>query len=268
MSRQFVPPPSRGKRTRILIIALLLVAIFLIPPVRNAVRSVVYTIGISIGHGANGVGGWFGSIKTSLASKHTLEEENRNLKIEIDELNTRMTDYNVLVSENAELKETLGRTGSARFTLAAVIQKPPHSLYDSLIIDGGEKLGFRVGQIVFANGATPIGVIEEVHATSALVKLYSAPSVALDARLSIPGGGAGSNIDVTITGRGGGNFTAIVPHDTDVVEGTTIVTKEIHPYVVAVFQKVTSDPRDPFKAFLLRAPVNMNELTFVQVRED
>jgi hypothetical protein len=91
--------------------------------------------------------------------------------------------------------------------------------------------------------------------------LYSTSGEKTHARLSP------SNIDVELVGQGGGNFIATVPHDLAISDSMTVVTKEINPRVIAVFKKVTSDPRDPFQTLLLASLVNMNELNFVQVKK-
>lgn len=266
-SRQFVPSPNKRKTTRIVIIVVILGIIFAVPFMRRSFRSGVSTIGLSIGRVTHSIGSWFGSLGTAVRSKYALEAENNALEAEIGELNARLTSYNAVAGENADLKKILGRTDHAEFTLAAVIEKPPHSIYDTLVIDGGAKANLSVGQLVYANGETPIGFIQEVRSATAIVELYSAPGETFSARLSVPGEATHTNIDVDLIGRGGGNFSATIPHDIVITPGTVVVTKEIHPYTVAIFQKVTSDARDPFQTLLLSAPVNINELSFVVVRQ-
>ena len=167
----------------------------------------------------------------------------------------------MLSQELDALKATMGRSTAVHLVLAAVLEKPPHSVYDTLLIDGGATAGFAKEQVVYANGDTPIGVIQEVTANSAVVKLYSAPGESTEARLSTSG------TDITLVGRGGGNFSAQVPQELVIGAGETAVSKDIDPHVVAIFQKVTSDPRDPFQTLLLSAPVNVNDLSFIEVAE-
>ena len=140
-----------------------------------------------------------------------------------------------------------------------MLEKPPHSAYDTLLIDGGASAGFAAGETVYAGGDTPIGTIQEVAASSALVKLYSAPGESTEARLSATG------TDVTLVGRGGGDFSVQVPQELVVAPGATVVSKDIDPHVLALFQKVTSDARDPFQTLLLSSPVNVNDLSFVEI---
>ncbi len=244
-----------------IVAVLVIAALFAIGPTRRAIHTGVSAIGTVINRSANTVGGWFGSLRTAIRSKQALEAENKDLAMQVGELQTRLADSDQLTRENADLRAAMGRSEAPHFTLAAVLAKPPHSLYDTLIIDGGGAAGFTVGQVVYASGTTPIGTIAEVRSGSAVVRLHSAPGEQTEARLSP------SNIDVTLVGRGGGNFSVTVPHDAQISTDAAVVTKEINPSVIALFKKITSDARDPFQTLLLAAPVNINELAFVEVRE-
>jgi cell shape-determining protein MreC len=259
--RQFAPTHTKTRRLRAAAIIIALGIIFAIPAVRGALRHGVSIIGLGISRSTHSVGGWFSGIATTIRSKHSLEAENIAQKAQIEELITRLTEHDQLARENADLKAAMGRNETHHFTLASVLAKPPHSIYDTLIIDGGSKVGFTVGQIVYANGETPIGRIEQVLAWSAIVRLYSAPGEKTEARLSP------SNVDVTLIGRGGGNFSTTVAHDLDIGEGAAVVTKELNASVLAVFKKIISDERDPFQTMLLATPVNIHELSFVEVRQ-
>lgn len=258
--RQFTPAHTKSRRLRVAIIVVVLVALFAVPVIRKGVRTATATVGLGIAHATHSVGGIFSWLGTSIRTKHSLENENTQLKAQVAELTTRVIERDSLARENADLKAAMGRAGAMHFTLASVVGKPPHSLYDTLLIDGGTASGFLVGQTVYASGETPIGTIESVLPHSAIVRLYSAPGQETQARLSP------SNIDVTIVGRGGGNFSATVAHDLVVDPRATVVTKEIEVSVIAIFQKITSDPRDPFQTLLFAAPVNVNNLSFVEVR--
>ena len=259
--RQFSPTHTKTRRLRIAGAIIVLVAIFAVPAIRTTLHRGVSMIGLGISGATHGVGGFFGSIATDLRFKHSLVAENAAYKAQIEELTTRLVTNTQLARENAELKASMGRTETPHFTLAAVIAKPPHSAYDTMIIDGGSASGFAAGQTVYANGETPIGTIDTVMKHSAIVRLFSAPGEETTARLSP------SNIDVTIVGRGGGNFAVTVPHDLAVTEGAAVVTKDISQDVIGIYKKITSDARDPFQTLLLVAPLNINELAYVQVKE-
>jgi cell shape-determining protein MreC len=257
--RQFVPAHTKTRRLRTALIILAALIIFGVPVIRNSLRHGAAFVGSGLGRGTHAVGGFFGSIGTAIRTKSSLEKENVSLQAKNAELTTSLIDHDTLVHELDDLKASMGRTTGIRLLLASVLEKPPHSLYDTLQIDGGREAGFMVGQTVYANGDTPIGTIVEVSTRTALVRLYSTPGEKTEARLSP------SNTDITLIGRGGGNYSATVPHEVATAAGMTVVSKDISPRVIAVFQKVTSDPRDPFQTFLLNSPVNVNDLSFVEV---
>ncbi len=262
MNRQFSPAHSKQRTIRIVIAIAILTVLFSVPVLRNGMRSGVNSVALGISRSVHGIGGWFGSISGILHTRATLERENTELKSKIADLNTQLLTISTLIRENAELKAVLGRNVNKPHTvLATVISKPPTSLYDTLIIDGGKNVGIASGQIVYANGETPIGKIDHVSANSAVVKLYSTSGEKTEARLSP------NNADITLVGLGGGNFSATVLHDFVIGEGAVAITKETNSRTIAYFKKITSDPRDPFQTLLLVSPVNMNSLHFVEVRQ-
>lgn len=262
MNRQFSPAHSKERTIRIVVVIAIIAILFSIPVLRNGMRSGVNHIALGISRTAHGIGGWFGSISGILHTRVTLENENTDLKNQIIELKTQLLTTDQLNRENIELKASLGRSASKiRTILATVISKPPTSLYDTLVIDGGTNLGVLEGQTVYAGGDTPIGFIDHTNTNSSVVRLFSTNGEKTEARLS-PNG-----VDVTLVGLGGGNFSAEVLHDLVVSPNAIVVTKETNSHTIAYFKKITSDPRDPFQTLLLVSPVNMNELHFVEVRQ-
>ncbi len=101
----------------------------------------------------------------------------------------------------------------------------------------------------------------EVYAKTALVKLYSTAGEKLEVTVS------GINITAEATGRGGGNFEMTFPHDVEIPKGTEVTATGIVPYAVGIVDEVISDPRDPLQKVLMRSPVNIQELKFVQVEK-
>lgn len=259
--RQFVPAKNNTRQKIIVAVVVFIILIMLVPPTRNIVRKVFGSFGSGILSGSNSTGGFLGSIVNGFRSKNALEKENADLKAKILEQDSHIADNAALQKENDDLKAMMNRASGMHFTLATILAKPPHSVYDTIIIDGGEKAGIAPEQMVYANGDTPIGVVQSVLSDSAVVLLFSAPGNTLDARLSP------SNIDVVLTGRGGGDFETTVPHDLVVDLASAVVTKEINARKIAVLNKIISDPRDPFQTLLLSAPVNVQELSYVEVKQ-
>ena len=193
-------------------------------------------------------------------SKNYLYNQNQKLQAEVSFDDARMANYDSVVADNASLKETLGRKDPKMvMVLAAVLAKPNQSLYDTLLIDAGTGEGIKVDDVVFALGDVPIGRISDVYQSSSKVILYSNPGETTGAVIS------GNNTFVDVVGRGGGNFEMIMPKDFTITEGGQVVLPGITPHVLAIVQKIISDPRNPYTKALLASPVNIQQLKFVEV---
>jgi cell shape-determining protein MreC len=193
-------------------------------------------------------------------SKSTLEKENYNLDTKVQELQNAMLDYDILKKENEDLKALMDRKATKdEFILATILTKPNRSPYDTVVVDIGLDHNLQVGQHVFANAVTPIGRVFEVYARTALVKLYSTPGEVTEAQVE------GSNASIELTGRGGGNFEMMIPHDMEIVSGTNVIIPNINSRILAVVADVVSDPRDPLKKVILHSPINIQDLKWVEI---
>ena len=57
----------------------------------------------------------------------------------------------------------------------------------------------------------------------------------------------------------------VLPRDFVLAEGDPVVLPGTPPATVAVMVSMLSDPRDPWKKALLKSPVNIQDLKFVEV---
>lgn len=198
----------------------------------------------------------FKNKKNLLLENEKIKEENSNLKI-------RMIDYQILKDENNKLKELLGRIPSKHnFILGSILSKPNNSPYDTLVIDIGENDDIQEGLMVYINGNVPIGIIDKVYPKTALVLLYSNPGKVTDGVIE------GSNINVSLTGRGGGNFEMSIPFEIVVSNGTMITLPDIESEVLAIVEEDISNPTDPIKKIILRSPVNIQNEKWVEVKKN
>lgn len=199
--------------------------------------------------------------KYIVRTKASVFAENEKLKQENTDLKNSMIDYQILKSENDQIKELLGRAPQKyNFTLATILTKPNRSPYDTIIIDVGSNGGITEGMQVFANGNMPIGEISKVYDKASLVMLYSNPGQITEAVMD------GSNTSVELTGRGGGNFEMTIPVDLPAENGKLIVLPNATSEVLAIVDSLISSPTDPVKKVLLRSPINIQSLKWVQVK--
>ncbi len=249
-------------KEKIIIFLAILFVLFLIPQTRSIIIKSTSFISTPIARVSNNIGNSFYNFRETLRLKSSLVSENLLLTQKIENLNSEFSGYDEVVRENKELKSAMGRnTENNQFILASVLSKPPVSLYDTLLVDGGSNVGIKEGQTVYAYGDIPIGTIERALSSSALVRLYSSAGEKMDARLDP------DHIDVTLFGRGGGNFLVSLPHDFVVATSTVIVSKELNPKLLARLEKITSDARDSSQTLLLSSPVNINGLSFVEIAQ-
>ncbi len=200
-------------------------------------------------------------VGTYFTSKSHLANENAALLNQVQEQAILLADRNVLLRENAELKEMYGRKDTHTYVLAPVLTKPNKSLYDTLIVDTSNVVGVQPDQLVFANGNMLIGRVTEVYDKTTKITLFSSPGEKLEGMMGE------NNIAIELHGKGAGNFELRLPRDVEVVEGSDIIIPSISPQVIAVVNQAIGDPRDPFQKVLARSPVNIFELKWVQIRK-
>jgi len=196
-------------------------------------------------------------------TKPSLVEDNKELVEENFSLKISMIDYQILKNENDKLKELLGRISTSYdFVLANILTKPNHSPYDTIIIDLGQNEKILEGSMVYANGNVPIGVISKVYENTSLVELYSNPGKVTVGLIN------DLNISVDLIGRGGGNFEMSVPLDLIILKGAVVVLPNIKSEIIAIAEEEISDPTDPVKKIILRSPVNIQNLKWLQIKKN
>ncbi|MBP6904702.1 MAG: hypothetical protein KBB91_01435 [Candidatus Pacebacteria bacterium] len=190
----------------------------------------------------------------------------RVLVKKINELQTTLESYDAervttraVMDENDALKAELGREPRPIGVLAHVLTLPNRSFYDTFVIDGGEENGIVVGQTVYAFDSIALGTVTGVEATSSTVTLFSA------ADRTTPGTAVGSDVAVTLIGRGGGEYEVRLPRDVRFEVGGIIAYQVTNTAVLAEIERIVTDPRDPFQRLIAKAPVNLQALKWVIV---
>lgn len=196
-----------------------------------------------------------------LASKKALVAENRNLRKKIEEAKFKLLEAQLLKQENISLKELFNRQilDVENTILAAVLAKPPSSLYDTFVIDVGSDAGIRKGDNVVAFGNIFIGTVDKVNRSTSVVKLFSSPGELTTVSIGE------DNITANAEGKGGGNFIVKLPRGIGIEKGDIVTIPNINARIFAVVEKIESDPSDPFLTALFKNPVNMNNIKWVQV---
>ncbi len=192
--------------------------------------------------------------------KKMLINENAALKAQIETYQAAQLELQRLQEENDQLRKELSYlpTPSATQT-AQVIGKPNRSLFNTLVINMGSDQGIHVGQLVTVQHTLGIGTIASVSGRTATVELFGNPRFAGDVLLTTKG------ITVPAVGKGSGNFEIHIPREVAVADGDLLAFPQNPGIVIGVVKSIIFDARDPFQTVLARAPVNVQELRFVQV---
>jgi cell shape-determining protein MreC len=196
----------------------------------------------------------------SVYSKKSLIKKVVELQTTIDAQNSSLVSLSVVQSENEILKKELGRTNTIKGTIARVIVPPNRSIYDTLVIDAGVEDTIVVGQEVYAFGSIAIGTVTDVLDNTSTVTLYSAPD-----RETV-GTVTGSDLAVTLIGRGAGEYEVRMPRDIIFQQGGVISQQSLAVHPLATIQKIITDARDPFQRLLAKVPVNLQTMKWVVVK--
>ena len=174
---------SVKKRKKIIIAIVFVLAIALIPPLRNGVVRIAGTIfsplTSCVDGGSDGASGWLYSV-THADSVH---EENQKLQKKLDEANNRLAKYKGLNAENGRLRKLLEiseKYTDVDSTGAEIIAKGAGNWFTTFTINKGTSDGVKPNQpVLYAgalvghttndvgnNWAKVVGVIDTKHAVT------------------------------------------------------------------------------------------------------
>lgn len=204
------------------------------------------------------------SIKSGFAflePKSSLITENQSLKKRIGELQEKVFDYDVILSENIALYDSLNLKRE-NFIPANILIASPRIPGDRLIINRGEKDGVFIGAKAFLSERVVIGVVEEVYKTSSQIKMYSSAGTKTDAILERSGS------IVTLEGGGSGNFILEVPLDFEISSGDLFFLPGALKAVVAQVGSVKKEITSSFAKVLLTTPLQVRGDSILRVESN
>ncbi len=250
---------EKNRKRKLTIISV--VVIFLILIFSTAFgRSILFYLGSPIWKARNDTVSFFSGKSELLKSKLSLIEENNKLKKEISDGSREKALNDIIRKENDDLKSLFGRDNPKKEILAAVLEKPFLSPYDTLVIDIGDSHGIAVGDKV-KSADTYIGYISDVYDNTSKVILYSSYGQKVKVLIGK------NNIEKEALGYGGGNFRVEVPRETDIKEGDPIVIPSISPNIFAVVEKIEFKENDALENVLFKNNVNASEINWVLVSQ-
>ena len=224
-------------------------------------RTTAYTMAVPLWSVGEKIRVAFFSVKNFFVFKNFLIQKNLSLQDEVAGLKLKEMDYDALVKENNDLKWQFGREGNSTRVISAIISAPPHSPYDTLIIDTGSSLGIVSGDKVFLSDKIIIGEISSVTSHTSIVNLFSSSGQKQEA-ISLRTGAS-----FELIGHGGLNFQFEVPKDTDIILGDTFSYPGLSQNIMANVYYIDSNSQSSFKTIYSRIPKNVFSSKYVFVEK-
>lgn len=203
-----------------------------------------------------------GDLFNFLRSHKGLVEENRNLKEDIFKLKTDLAAKKVIAEDYERLSKIIGRTGEENIPIIArVVSKPNHTPYDLVLVDvgSGNTRKVKVGDIARLDSNITIGRVSAVSGKIATIELFSSPGLETSVLIGP------ESIMATTTGRGGGNMILELPRGFIINKGDSLVLPSGDVQLVGLVGEVINDQVDPAQKILASLPVNIFNLSWIEI---
>jgi cell shape-determining protein MreC len=201
------------------------------------------------------------SLSFVIKDKHRLEKKIAVLEQERAELQIELSRVEMFRQENEAFKNIETNLEGRQAKIAAILVKPNHTLYDSMIIDLGSEDGIREGDLVLGFGSVALGKIVDVRSNISHVELFTESPVA-SSFVHVP-----SSVFVSAVGHGGGMITFTLPRDVTVAVGDLLSYPGRTGLLFGTIEHIKFDATDPVQTILAESAVNINQLQYVQVIE-
>ncbi len=217
---------SLKKRKLIIVAVIFVLAIALIPPLRNGVvrlgGTILSPLTSCADSGSDGTSGWFYSVTHA----NSVHKENQQLQKKLDEANNKLATYKGLKTENESLRKLLEineKYSDIDSTGAEIIAKGAGNWFTTFTISKGSSDGIKPNQPVIYAGAL-VG-----HTTNDVGKNWAKVVGIIDTNHAVTGKVVRNGDYVLVEGNitlmhdGKCKMTSITD-DADVVVGDTVVT--------------------------------------------
>ena len=152
-------------------------------------QSVVSVIAAPVQKLSAAVSGAATGALTDIASYVQAKKENEQLKKQIQQLNSKIVNYDSVMLQNQQYKEYLGLkevNPDMKFISAMVISRDPGQWFSSFSVDKGSMEGIRRNDtVITADGV--VGIVTQVLPTSSVVTTILDPSVQVASIISRTG---------------------------------------------------------------------------------
>lgn len=162
------------------------------------------------------------------------------------------------MKENTELRALLSASSTPRIA-AGVIARPPHTPYDTIVIDRGRAEGILENTPVYYGSNQALGYVRSVYEHHALVTLFSSSGVESTVYVF------GPNFFTTAYGEGGGIIRLSVPQGVEIEEGNIVILPSLDSGIMGTIDHIQSIPTEPEQHAYVTFDVPMQSLRLVSV---
>lgn len=247
---------NSGNR-KLVIATLLVLAIFCIDLLsggifRREVRSLGSIVSQWASHAGSAISG-----SGFFSSRAGLEDQNRALTEQIAQYQERSAGYDVLLSENAQLRELVHLAAQRAGLTAPIVSSVISSPYGTFLIGAGASDQVAKGNLVLTAGGLVLGRVSDVGAHTSTVQETFAPNTSINAIIA--------GTAVSVSGSGGGNAHALLPRGVRVGVGDAVLSPELGGRAVGIVGSIASSSASASQDIYIRLPVDIGSLQFVYV---
>ena len=199
----------------------------------------------------------FATQSGALASKHSLQEENRELREAIAMRDEQTARFGALMDENATLREMASLATRDEGVTVPVLSSFESSPYGTFRIGGGTMSGITEGSIVLTPGGFVLGVVTYATARTATVEAFFAPGKSIEMNAK--------GVPFLAEGHGGGNARAEVPRDTKLSVGDAVLVPAFESRPAGIIGEIRSASSSASASIYIRLPLNLDSIRYVYV---
>lgn len=208
---------------------------------------------------ASGTGQTANTFSSFFASQAGLKEENSKLQEENSLLKVQLSDRDMLLKENADLKAGVFLKEETGRIAAKLISKPPFTPFDVFVINKGESHGIHEGDRVMI-GETWIGSITKVEKETAHLTLLS------NSQNETPVLVGEHAVPAVLKGKGGGNFGITLPQGSQVADGDFVFSASTtEALYVGKVGHIEENNDNTLISVLVSFPFSMYDVSYVEI---
>lgn len=204
----------------------------------------------------------------NLVNRQNLEDENRNLRQQIEELTAeiaRLKENEFLAKDLADLAQVEENRPNDDFLVARVIARDPSNVRKRIAIDRGSGDGVAEGMPIVSKGESLVGVVSKVLDSFSWVTLITDPNSNVNALIQ------DSRIEGVVSGGlHDGLSMNLIPQDAEVEPGSIVTTSGLgnnfpEALLIGRVTAVRGEPQDLFQKADVEPAANLSRLENVLV---